>query len=129
MEKSKNKISFPATVLAPIVRFLRGEEKKLKTSRKELKNQDPFILGNRDSDNSVDADVAENVEHDRSYALRRQVNRSIVAIRKTLTRIKLGKYGICASCGKMIDTDRLAIRLTAEYCIDCEKQREKAKSK
>lgn len=129
MEKNKNKISFPATVLAPIVRFLRGEEKKLKTSRKELKNQDPFILGNRDSDNSVDADVAENVEHDRSYALRRQVNRSIVAIRKTLTRIKLGKYGICASCGKMIDTDRLAIKLTAEYCIDCEKQKEKAKTK
>ncbi len=124
MEKNKNKISFPATVLSPIVRFLRGEEKKLKTSRKELKMQDPFILGNRDDDNSVDADVAENVEHDRSFALRRQVNRSIVAIRKTLTRIKLGKYGICASCGKMIDTDRLAIRLTAEYCIDCEKQRE-----
>ena len=126
MEKNKNKISFPATVLAPIVRFLRGEEKKLKTSRKELKQQDPFIVGNRDEDNSVDADVAENVEHDRSYALRRQVNRSIVGIRKTLTRIKLGKYGICTSCGKMIDTDRLAIRLTAEYCIDCEKQKEKA---
>lgn len=129
MEKNKNKISFPATVLTPIVRFLRGEEKKLKTSRKELKMQDPFILGNRDDDNSVDADVAENVEHDRSFALRRQVNRSIVAIRKTLTRIKLGKYGICASCGKMIDTDRLAIRLTAEYCIDCEKQRESKTSK
>lgn len=126
MEKNKNKIAFPAKVLAPIVRFLRGEEKKLKTSRKELKQQDPFIVGNRDEDNSVDADVAENVEHDRSYALRRQVNRSIVAIRKTLTRIKLGKYGICASCGKMIDTDRLAIRLTAEYCIDCEKQKEKS---
>lgn len=129
MEKNKNKISFPATVLTPIVRFLRGEEKKLKTSRKELKMQDPFILGNRDDDNSVDADVAENVEHDRSFALRRQVNRSIVAIRKTLTRIKLGKYGICASCGKMIDTDRLAIKLTAEYCIDCEKQRESKTSK
>ncbi len=129
MEKNKNKISFPATVLTPIVRFLRGEEKKLKTSRKELKMQDPFILGNREDDNSVDADVAENVEHDRSFALRRQVNRSIVAIRKTLTRIKLGKYGICASCGKMIDTDRLAIRLTAEYCIDCEKQRESKTSK
>ena len=76
-------------------------------------------------DNSVDADVAENVEHDRSFALRKQINRSIVAIRKTLTRIKLGKYGICQSCGKMIDTDRLAIKLTAEYCIDCERKKEK----
>lgn len=127
MEKNKNKISFPATVLAPIVKFLRGEEKKLKSTRKELKKEDPFIVGNRDMDNSVDADVAENVEHDRAYALRRQVNRSIVAIRKTLTRIKLGKYGICSSCGKMIDTDRLAIKLTAEYCIDCERKLEKQK--
>ena len=125
MEKNKVKIKFPVNVLAPIVSFLRGEEKKLKNTRKELKKEDPFIVGNRDMDNSVDADVAENVEHDRSFALRKQINRSIVAIRKTLTRIKLGKYGICQSCGKMIDTDRLAIKLTAEYCIDCERKKEK----
>lgn len=127
MEKNKNKISFPSSVLSPIVRFLKGEEKKLKDTRKELRSEDPFIVGNRDVDNSVDADVAENVEHDRAYVLRRQVSRSIVAVRKTLTRIKLGKYGICQSCGKMIDTDRLAINLTAEYCIDCEKKIEEKK--
>lgn len=128
MEKDKVKIKFPQAILEPIVSFLKGEEKKLKNTRKELKSEDPFIVGNRDMDNSVDADVAENVEHDRSFALRKQINRSIVAIRKTLTRIKLGKYGICQSCGRMIDTDRLAIKLTAEYCIDCERKKE-AKSK
>ena len=120
----KNKIKFPNFLLEPIARFLRLEEKKLKVSRKNLKKSDPFLTGGREDDNSVDADVAENVDHDRAYALRRQVNRSIVSVRKALTRIKLGKYGICASCGKMIDTDRLAINLTAEFCIDCEKQKE-----
>jgi DnaK suppressor protein len=125
MEEKNKKISFPAVVLAPLVRFLRLEEKKLKNSKKELKKADPFIVGNRDADNSVDSDVAENVEHDRSSAMRRQVTRSIIAIKKTLTRIKLGKFGICAGCGKMIDTDRLAIKPTAEYCIDCETKKEK----
>mgnify|MGYP003517281218 CR=1 FL=1 len=124
MEQKTKKVGFPSTVLAPLVRFLKGEERKLKSTKKELRQEDPFVVGNRDADNSVDSDVAENVEHDRSLAMRTQVSRSIIAIRKTLTRIKLGKYGICAGCGKMIDTDRLSIKPTAEYCIDCETKKE-----
>ncbi len=118
--EENNKIKFPLSVLRPLITYLKGEEKRLKESKKELKKTDPFIVGNRDDDNSVDSDVAENVEHDRSFAMRKQVSRSIIEIRKTLTRIKLGKYGICSSCGKMIDTDRLAVNPTAEYCMACE---------
>ncbi len=125
MEQKNQKVGFPSTVLAPLVRFLKGEEKKLKDSKKELKKVDPFIIGNRDDDNSVDADVAENVEHDRAFAMRKMVSRSIISIRKTLARIKVGKYGICTACHKMIDTDRLAITPTAEFCIECESKKEK----
>ncbi len=123
MEKDK-KISFPPQFLKPLVSYLKGEQKKLKVSKSELKKVDPFIIGNRDDDNSVDSDVAENVEHDRAYAMRLQVARSLVAIRKTLTRIKLGKYGICVTCGKMIDTDRLAVTPTAENCMECARKAE-----
>lgn len=127
MEEKNKKISFPMSVLQPLVSYLKGEEKKLKETKKDLKKEDPFIVGNRDADNSVDSDVAENVDHYRASAMRKQVSRSIVGIRKTLTRIKLGKYGICAGCGKMIDTDRLAINPTAEFCITCETNKEKSK--
>lgn len=122
---NESKMGFPATVLKQLVSYLKGEERRLKAANKSLKKEDPFIAGNRDLDNSVDSDVAENVEHDRTSAMRSQVRKSIVSIRKTLTRIKLGKYGICASCGKMIDTDRLTIKPTAEYCISCEAKLEK----
>jgi len=125
MEKNKKKILFPLSVLQPLISYLRGEERRLEKSKKELKKADPFIAGGRDEDNSVDADVAENVEHDRAYAMRRQVSRSLIEIRKTLTRIKLGKYALCADCGKMIDTDRLAVKPTAEYCMECERKIEK----
>ena len=127
MEKNNKKISFPSTVLAPLVRFLREQQKKLRNSKNALKKEDPFVIGKRDLDNSVDSDVAENVEHDRTSALRRQVTRSIIAVKKTLTRIKLGKYGICIECGKMIDTDRLAIAPTADLCISCEIKKESKK--
>jgi DnaK suppressor protein len=106
----------------PLIKYLKGEKSRLKETKKELKSEDPFITGNRDNDNSVDSDVAENVEHDRSSAMRQQVNRSIIEIKKTLTRIKVGKYGICESCQKMIDTDRLAVNPTAEFCMACERE-------
>jgi len=128
MEKDK-KVSFPAQILKPLVSYLKGEQKKLKVTKEELKKVDPFVSGNRDTDNSVDSDVAENVEHDRAYAMRLQVSKSLIAIRKTLTRIKLGKYGICSSCGKMIDTDRLAVTPTAELCMECAKKAEQKLSK
>src|SRR5258706_11510997 len=125
MEENKI-IKFRATVLRQLKKYLKGEEKRLKETKKELKKEDPFVVGGRDLDNSVDSDVAENVEHDRAFAMRQQVAKSIIAIRKTLTRIKVGKYGICANCGKMIDTDRLAVKPTAEYCVTCESKAEKS---
>jgi len=128
MEKN-NKISFPSQLLKPLVAYLKGERRKLKETKKELKEVDPFVTGNRDADNSVDSDVAENVEHDRAFAMRLQVARSLVAVRKTLTRIKLGKYGICIGCEKMIDTDRLAVTPTAEYCMECARKMEKKSGK
>lgn len=127
--ENNNKISFPSQILKPLVEYLKGERKKLKETKIELKKVDPFVTGERDADNSVDSDVAENVQHDRSYAMRLQVSKSLVAIRKTLTRIKLGKYGICSSCGNMIDTDRLAVTPTAEFCMDCARKAEQKSSK
>ena len=111
--------------MKPLISYLKGEEKRLVKAKKDLRKADPFVVGNRDDDNSVDADVAENVEHDRASAMRQQVSRSLIEIKKTLTRIKLGKYGLCANCGKMIDTDRLAVKPTAEYCMECERKFEK----
>lgn len=122
MEEKNNKSFFPLSVLKPLVSYLKGEEKRLHKTKIELKKADPFIVGGRDEDNSVDADVMENVEHDRSSAMRKQVAKSLIEIRKTLTRIKLGKYGLCSKCNRMIDTDRLSIKPTAEYCVDCEQK-------
>lgn len=121
----ENKIKFPRSVLLPLIKYLKGEKSRLKETKNELKKEDPFIAGNRDNDNSVDSDVAENVEHDRSSAMRQQVTRSIIEIKKTLARIKLGKYGVCGNCKKMIDTDRLAVNPTAEFCVSCESAMEK----
>ncbi|MCX6816470.1 MAG: TraR/DksA C4-type zinc finger protein [Candidatus Beckwithbacteria bacterium] len=115
-----SRIKFPLPVLKPVSNYLKTEEKKLKQRKKELEKEDPFTNHDRVNDNAaIDAEAAEESGHDRVSALKLEVDRMLVRIRKTLTRIKLGKFGLCEKCGKMIDTDRLAIDPTATECIVC----------
>jgi len=118
-KKMSQVISFPLKVLQPLIKYLKQEEKRLRKTGKSLDKEDPFNDRTRVDDNAIDADVVEQMEHERVSATKMAINRSLISVRKTLTRIKLGRYGICEKCHKMIDTDRLAINLTAEYCVKC----------
>lgn len=128
--KSKTGVPiFPMNVLKPLMNYLKGEEKRLVKAKSSLRKEDPFKGRTREEDNSIDADVAELVDHDRVFASRIELKKTLINIRKTLTRIKIGRYGICEKCGQMIDTDRLSIKPTAEYCVECEKEIEAKKTK
>ena len=117
---------FPANILKPIAKFLHLEEKKLEERKKTLTKEDPFSNSDRLSDNAaIDTDAAEQFAHARIEAMRKEIDRKLIGVRKALSMIKIGKYGICESCGKMIDTDRLMIKPEATLCIVCEKEKEK----
>lgn len=121
-----NPIKFPARVLAPIKDFLSRQERRLRKRKDELTKQDPFEDVRRVSDNAAtDGDAAEQVGHERAEALKKEVERKLIQTRKALTRIKIGRYGICEKCGKMIDTDRLMVMPEATVCVACEKKKER----
>lgn len=118
--------SFPVKLLEPIKQFLHLEEKKLSKRKKELDEQDPFKNPVRVLDNaSPDADASEQFGHANVEGLRKEIDRKLIQVRKALTMIKVGKYGTCEKCGRMIDTDRLTVFPEATLCVDCEKKREK----
>lgn len=119
-------IKFPTKLLKPIEEFLKQKEKKLKDQKKGLEKEDPYTDTSRVNDNAtVDTEAAEEAGHERISALKTEIDKALIEIRKTLTRIKIGKYGTCEKCHKMIDTDRLAIKPTATLCIECEKKNNK----
>jgi len=119
------KVVFPSNLLEPVKQFLHLEEKKLTQRKMDLEEQDPFKDPKRLLDNaSSDADASEQFSHATVEGLKREVDRKLIQIRKALTRIKLGKYGICEKCGKMIDTDRLMICPEVTVCVNCEKKKE-----
>lgn len=118
--------SYPKDILTPVKSFLNDQLKNLKKRRKDIAESDPFEDESRINDNaSPDADAEEQFGHDRSVAVKEQLDRKIVQTRRALSRLKIGKYGVCENCGKMIDTDRLMIYPEATLCVTCEKKKEK----
>jgi len=125
-EKKARGVGFPLKILRPVANFLRQEVLRLETKKKAIAKEDPFTDTNRISDNaSPDTDMVEQIGHARAKALEGQINRKLIQIKKALSRIKIGKYGVCEKCGKMIDTDRLMIMPETTVCVVCEKKKEK----
>ena len=121
----KKMISFPKKVLKPVKDYLSSMQQRLERRKKRLSSEDPFSDKERVNDNAAsDTDAAEISGHDRVEALRQEVDKRLINVRKALTNIKLGKYGMCEECGKMVDTDRLAANPTAELCMDCIKKKD-----
>ncbi|MBU2577581.1 TraR/DksA C4-type zinc finger protein [Patescibacteria group bacterium] len=117
---------FPTKLVETIKQFLSREEEKLSRRKKDLDKEDPFKDPKRILDNaSSDADASEQFGHANVEGLKGEIDRKLVQIRKALSRIKIGKYGVCEKCGSMIDTDRLMVFPEATVCIKCEKEKAK----
>jgi len=123
-DTTSQEIHFPATVLLPVSSFLQDQLKRLERQKRDLKEEDPFSNASRVDDNAaLDTEAEEQFGHARTSAIRSELDKIIIQVRKALTRVKIGKYGICENCGKMIDTDRLMVYPEATRCVSCEKKR------
>lgn len=117
MTKTTTPPKFPASLLVPVANLLRGRLRTMEKRRKEISKEDPFKDMDRVNDNAApDIEADEQFGHARTSALKQEISRGTIQIRKALTRIKIGKYGICEVCGNMIDTDRLIIYPEATLC-------------
>ncbi|KKQ75853.1 MAG: Transcriptional regulator, TraR/DksA family [Candidatus Woesebacteria bacterium GW2011_GWB1_38_5b] len=120
---TEKQIFFPASLVAPVRVFLKDQLERLKSNRKKIDESDPFKNESRVEDSvALDTDAEEQFGHAMTGALKDQLDRRIIQTRKALTRIKIGKYGICEVCGSMIDTDRLMAYPEATKCINCERK-------
>lgn len=118
-------VRIPARLLAPIGDFLLSQLQSLERRRKNLDSDDPFLSGREDSLASPDTNAAEQFGHARIEAVKRELDRRMIQMRKALTKVRVGSYGICEECGQMIDTDRLMVFPEATLCVSCEKKKEK----
>lgn len=119
-------VRIPGRLLAPVGKFLQGRLKILQKRKKVIEKEDPFKDTSRVMDNaSPDTDAAEQFGHARTSAIKEHLDKKIIQTKKALSRIKVGKYGICEDCGGIIDTDRLMVYPEATLCAKCQAKREK----
>ena len=123
-KKETKTVKLPERFLSPIKRFMEAELLKMKRTKKDMEKSDPFTDETRTLENSVEEDLDEQIGHFDNQIKIHFLTKRIVQLRKALTRMKLGKYGICESCGKMIDTERLAINPEATTCVKCQNEKE-----
>jgi DnaK suppressor protein len=62
-------------------------------------------------------------ERSQTGALVLQAERQLAEIDAAVTRVDLGTYGVCESCGQPIAEGRLQARPTARTCISCADRR------
>lgn len=124
--KKAKTLVFPANVLKPVSDFLSAKLHILEKRKKAISKEDPFSDRSRVDDNAApDIEADEQFGHARTSAINKELSKNIVNIRKTLSRIKIGKYGICEECGQMIDTERLIAFPEATLCKKDAAKREK----
>jgi len=122
---SKSAFTFPSHVLEPVKSFLSIELEKLTKRKVEVEKSDPFKDKTRIDDNAaIDTDAAEQFGHARVEAFNKHLEKKIIQVRKALSRIKIGRYGVCERCGQFIDTKRLTVFPETTICIKCEKEKE-----
>lgn len=106
------------------------ELKKRLVSKKEdlekqleiYKSEDPFLDTDKTIANTFEDDISDAEGHDRIVATRRQLKQSLAEVNEALDKISKGTYGICDSCGKKINRDRLEVLPRAKYCLECDRK-------
>jgi RNA polymerase-binding protein DksA len=107
----------------------------LKKVEEELVAMQSDILKTIDSEqeviNSILADVApkdsadlasDDTDKNILQTLSAAEERRVAQIRMALNRIHAGSYGVCSTCGKMINENRLEAMPFAILCLDCQKK-------
>ena len=108
--------------------YLEEKRKQIERHIARLRLEDPFADTARLSDNAAsDTDAREEVGHERVEALKNELVASLARVKRALSKIGIGKYGICDNCKKPIDPARLKVFPMAEYCLACEREMEKGK--
>jgi DnaK suppressor protein len=102
-------------------------EETLRKEREQLVRQLAELGAAESGDLNVDLDfggsfadaAAVTAERTEVLGLVDSLKSQVDDIDRALAQIEAGKYGICTSCGKEIDPDRLAFRPASTRCVDC----------
>lgn len=111
--------------LRQVWKVLTREEQRLAREKERLAKEDsalhsPEMAATKPAEFLDEA--AEGLSQERVEVEQGILSKLLMETRLALSKIKIGKYGICENCGRSIDRARLEAYPQARYCLDCEKK-------
>ncbi len=118
------KTSLPSETLDKVKRTLESQKILIEKQLSRLKKDDPFL----DHDRSfLDEPGTESMEEEGHRRVESNINESerlLAQIKKAMSKLGIGNYGICEYCGKPIDPKRLEVFPMATLCLSCETKKD-----
>src|SRR5579884_1814265 len=118
---STSRAGIPPERLELYARLLQEERRRRTTEEK------PVADVSGAEEDLVDV-ATEAFEREKGLALESSVQGLLHMVEDALRRIRDGTYGICDSCGRPIDANRLRAIPYARLCIRCKEREERARS-
>lgn len=116
---------FPPKFLQQVWKVLSMEERRLAREKERLVKED-VVLHSADLAATKPAEfideATEGISHERVEMEKGILGKVLMETRLALSKIKIGKYGVCENCAKKIERARLEAYPQARYCLDCEKK-------
>lgn len=98
---------------------LKEKEGKLEVQLEDSKKDLNF--GDETDHFEEEADEAE--EFGTWMGLKRVLGRQLTRVRLALSKMNIGTYGVCESCGKEIEPELLAVNPESSYCKSCKQKK------
>ncbi len=101
----------------------------LEERRKILNNIEKLVKESNELGKDGTPDIGDEASELSSRQLLLSLNEAdrakLLEIDRALERIEEGTYGICEECGEPISPQRLKVKPTAIYCVECKSRLEK----
>lgn len=94
-------------------------EKELEQIARKKKTGEKYEPKFLDLGQKVDDSAQEVTTYEEYLILERSLSKMLNEVNKALEKIKTEKYGICESCKKSIEKNRLKAMTTATLCLKC----------
>lgn len=97
-------------------------EEKLRVEEKKILDEISHLKDNLDFGDDVDSleeETNETEEFGNMLSIKSSLDDRLRHVREALDRIEKGKYGVCASCGGVIENAVLEAEPASELCKQC----------
>lgn len=115
----------PKRKLAALRKLLEAEQIQLRGQISQLDADFVDESWKARSDDDAESGTA-TFERERTMSLAQNARGLLAAIDHALERMDEGTYGVCVSCGQLIDINRLEALPAAVDCLDCRRKAERS---